>query len=685
MRRLAGLMALAVAIAAPSSAQADETPPPLNLRAYGIAEAWRTQRGYTLAWDNRSEGDPPIVAIHYRVRNAAQAVTKERRIDWAPALKDTLPEVPGVYTAEVWFENAIGKEGPPASAQLRFDDMRPMQAGPIQIPRWLGRAAFPYTVRLSYPSSEVPISGIAGYAVALDSNATGDPCAAKDRCAGSEIDLDAGPGDSMLPIVGLPEGVSYIHVVAVSGSGMKSVLPRHALFQVDLTDPVTQLAGDPGTWTNKPVTLTATASDSGSGMEVGGQTAGPFTALQVDGEPPKAELGASVSTTVIANGVHSVAYYARDAAGNVNDGSKGNGQSNAQPETAVVRIDRSAPSVSFVNSQLPTDPELIRVQVHDALSGPQPRRGWIGVRQAGSAESFEGLATEPTPSGFRARWDSDEYAPGEYEFRAIGYDMAGNASAAAVRADGSKMILSNPLKELSSLLAGFGGRELVWHRCTRSRGGHRCRRVSAKEFAQRPTERVIPFGRGIPFSGRLSAGPGAPLRAMDVRIIERFGSGANPPERVTVAKTGEDGMFAIRLAPGPSREVTAVFGGTDTLTRSIARPVRLGVQSDVSLQVSSAVARVGGRPLIFTGRVAANGAALPADGKSVQLQFRLPGIPWTEFRTVQTDRQGRFRYAYRFTDDDSRGVRFWFRAYAPAQGNWPYEPEGSEPVAVWGR
>jgi hypothetical protein len=172
---------------------------------------------------------------------------------------------------------------------------------------------------------------------------------------------------------------------------------------------------------------------------------------------------------------------------------------------------------------------------------------------------------------------------------------------------------------------------------------------------------------------------------MDVRIIERFGSGANPPERVTVAKTGEDGMFAIRLAPGPSREVTAVFGGTDTLTRSIARPVRLGVQSDVSLQVSSAVARVGGRPLIFTGRVAANGAAIPADGKSVQLQFRLPGIPWTEFRTVQTDRQGRFRYAYRFTDDDSRGVRFWFRAYAPAQGNWPYEPEGSEPVAVWGR
>jgi hypothetical protein len=68
----------------------------------------------------------------------------------------------------------------------------------------------------------------------------------------------------------------------------------------------------------------------------------------------------------------------------------------------------------------------------------------------------------------------------------------------------------------------------------------------------------------------------------------------------------------------------------------------------------------------------------------VQLQFRLPGLPWSEFRTIQTDRRGRFRYAYRFSDDDSRGARFQFRAYAPAQENWPYEPSGSRPVLVRG-
>jgi hypothetical protein len=69
---------------------------------------------------------------------------------------------------------------------------------------------------------------------------------------------------------------------------------------------------------------------------------------------------------------------------------------------------------------------------------------------------------------------------------------------------------------------------------------------------------------------------------------------------------------------------------------------------------------------------------------SVQLQFRAPGLAWAEFRTVQTDRHGRFRYPYRFSDDDSRGVRFRFRAFVPTQSDWPYEPGGSRPVAVRG-
>jgi hypothetical protein len=126
------------------------------------------------------------------------------------------------------------------------------------------------------------------------------------------------------------------------------------------------------------------------------------------------------------------------------------------------------------------------------------------------------------------------------------------------------------------------------------------------------------------------------------------------------------------------------FAGSPTLTSSASRRLDLRVRSVVRLHASAPVARIGGAPLVFRGRVEAAPGTIPAAGSSVQLQFRLPGRPWSEFRTVRTDRRGRFRYAYRFSDDDSRGARFQFRAHVPAQEGWPYEPGSSLPILVRG-
>jgi hypothetical protein len=186
----------------------------------------------------------------------------------------------------------------------------------------------------------------------------------------------------------------------------------------------------------------------------------------------------------------------------------------------------------------------------------------------------------------------------------------------------------------------------------------------------------------VTYRGRLALTSGSPLAGMPLRVVERFGPETGTPERVTSVSTGPGGRFTLRLAPGPSREVLAVFAGTRTRTRAASQPEQLAVRSGVRLHASAVAAAVGGRPVVFRGRVA--GDEVPAEGLSVQLQFHLPGIPWTEFRTVQTDRQGRFRYPYRFSDDDSRGVRFLFRAYVPEQGHWPYEAGGSLPAAVRG-
>lgn len=385
----------------------------------------------------------------------------------------------------------------------------------------------------------------------------------------------------------------------------------------------------------------------------------PFTAIQVDGGAPSIGLGGSASAGVIGEGVHRIAYYARDAAGNVNDGATSNGVVNRPPGIAWVRIDRTPPAISFANAQDPRDPELVRARIVDQLSGPDLSRGWIGVRPAGSGDRFEPLpTTAPGEGELRARWNSDADPPGEYEFRAIGYDAAGNVTVATRRRNGTPMVLTNPLKATTTLVGGFQDRGL---------------------------SRTVPYGRGALLRGRLIAGRSSPLGGMPVRIVERFAAGTDPATRVSTVRTGPGGLFSIHLAPGPSRSIAVAFDGSPTLARSTGRTLDLRVRGRVRLRASAGVARVGGRPLVFRGQVVAPPGTIPPGGKSVQMQFRLPGLPWTEFRTIQTDHFGHFRYAYRFSDDDSRGVRFQFRASAPAQDDWPYEPTGSRPVIVLGR
>jgi hypothetical protein len=657
---------------------------PDNLGVDGGAENWHPSRAFTVRWD-----DPPgssVAVVHYRVREPDGTESYSGQVPSDPrfptgSLSIDVRDIVGAYTVEVWLQDPGGTQGPTATTKLRFDKARPREAAPQPISGWIGRAAIPYSVHLSHPGDPQPISGIKGYAVSVDSNPSGNPCAAADRCSDGETDLRGGVDDDTLGVEGLPEGTDYIHAVAVSGSGMKSQFVETTVVHVDTTMPVTRLAGLPSTtWTDRSVILTATATDATSGMSSGSS----LTAIRVDGGVPTVASGDAVGVAVIGEGVHDIAYYARDAAGNINDGSGDDPPQ--QPSTAVVRIDRDAPSASFLNSQNPEDPEQIEVRVSDPMSGPDPSKGRIEVRRAESGDDFEALPTESAAGKLRAHWDSDSYPAGEYEFRATGYDAAGNSVTTARRANGTSMLLPSPLKVPTAVHAGFGGRTLVLHRCARRKGGQRhCWREAIEAFSLRPATRLVRYGRGTLFSGQLIAGLGAPLGRMPVQIIERFDPGANPPQRVTTVQAGADGIFTAHLAPGPSRTVTAVFAGTRTLTRSAGRPLRLGVRAGVRMSASEPVAAIGGRPVVFRGQVEADGAAIPPDGKAVQLQFRAPGIPWTEFRTVQTDGRGRFRYPYSFTDNDSRGVRFEFRAFAPAQSDWPYEPSSSGPVAVRGR
>jgi hypothetical protein len=658
---------------------------PCNLEVEGGEDSWHPDWRFHISWDNPGQdGGSPLAATHYRVRNPAGTIVSpgETRTRWTEEHADVnVSPTPGVYTFEVWNENAAGDQGAVATAKLRYDPVRPGDVAPLPVSGWVSRNEFPLTLRISHPGAPFPASGIRGYAVSIDDDPAGDPCAAADRCADAETDLRGGVDDDSLYIQGLPEGANQVHAVAVSGTGMKSAATGHTVVYVDQADPVTTLSGVPGGWANQPVTVTASATDATSGM--GG---GAFTAIRIDGGAPKTALGGEVSATVIDEGVHTVTYYARDAAGNSNDGGSANGVANQAPATATVRIDRGPPQVAFANFQSPRDPETIEVRVADSLSGADLSRGRVEVRRAGTTDRFEPLPVEEGGGKLLARWNSDAYPAGEYEFRATGYDAAGNAVTTTQRGNGLAMALTNPLKMRTALWAGFGGREVERQRCAKRGRRWRCRRVSVGDFGRRPRERLVPYRGGALYSGRLSAGLGTALQGIAVQVTERFDPGASERDRTTTVRTGADGVFTVWLAPGPSRQIEAVFAGNRTASRSSAGTARLLVSGGVRLRASSAVARIGGRPVTFNGRVGAAGAAIPPDGKTIQLQFRVPGIvPWTEFRTIQTDAQGRFRFPYAFSDDDSRGVGFQFRAFAPAQSGWPFEPASSNPVTVTGR
>lgn len=652
LKRCTSAIALALSLSLLLPVAAVASLQPIDLQVGGGEDNWHSNRMFALSWSNPTG----VTAVHYRLLSpTGGTLIGDTTMPWAATSIEHLsvPAAPGAYTAEVWLEDAEGAQGPAISAKLRFDDARPGPIEPLPSPEWIGRSAFPYTVHLTHPSGPLPLSGIRGYAVSTDSSPTGTPCAGA-TCSAVETDLQGGVAADSLSLGELPEGINYLHSVAVSGSGIPSAPVGTAILRIDKTEPEVRLARAPTGWSSVPVALTAEAIDAASGMAASGGSGGPFTAIQIDGAAPTIAPGDSVNATVIASGVHTIAYYARDAAGNVADGTIAGGRVNRPPATAVIKIDREPPRLAFAATQNARDPELIEARAEDRYSGIDPSRGSIAVRRVGVGDRFATLPTQVSAGTLRARWDSSAYPAGEYEFRATGYDLAGNVATTLDRADGTAMHLSGPLK------------------------------VPVRLFLRGGQGRSVRYGRGTWFAGRALAGRRTPLADVPIKVIERFATGSVPRERISTARTGENGRFGIRLAPGPSREVVATVAPTATTRGADSDPLSLTVNSRLVLRASAGVAKIGGSPLVFRGKVASQGAAMPADGKVVQLQFRLPGLPWSEFRSVRTGPNGHFRYAYRFSDDDSRGVRFQFRAYAPAQAGWPFEPAGSLPVSVLG-
>jgi hypothetical protein len=646
-------------------------------------DGWHAESDFRLDWDRPAGGaGQPVVAVDYLVRDAAGAVVvPPARVEEEDptAVRIGVPALAGEYTAEVWLEGTKGA-GPHSEATLRFDPERPAPARPLAPTGWV-RAGLPVAIGIEHPAEPWPASGVRGYAISVSGDGGTEPCAGADRCTAEETDADGGPDDDTIPIGPLPEGTSFLRAYAVSGAGMRSIEGRTAELHADGTGPSVAFDPAPKSWERGPVEVTARARDELSGMAPDGSSDA-RTGVVVDGTVAALAPGPTARTVVGGEGIHTLLAFARDAVGNPSADAP---PSRAGSAAAVVRIDETPPRVAFLPRPEPTEPERIEALVSDELAGPHPTRGSIAVRPIGSRGPFAPIPTRVEPGRLLAVWDSDSYPHGGYEFEAVAYDEAGNRAVTDRRVGGSPMVLFNPVKTTTALLTGFGGRRAVVQTCGRRGGGVRCRRRRVDAYDKRPAHRSTRYGQRIAVGGRLAARSGSPLAGQDVRIVETFDAGAQQERRESSAETAADGIFVLLLGAGPSRRIQVEFPGTPLLGRTHSRSLRLAVRAPLRLRSSAATAAVGGAPIVFSGAVGHAAATLPKEGLPVTLQFRIGAGAWTEFRTVQTDARGRFRYAYAFADDDSRGVRFQFRAVLSRQPGWPYAPGASLPVTVRGR
>jgi hypothetical protein len=187
------------------------------------------------------------------------------------------------------------------------------------------------------------------------------------------------------------------------------------------------------------------------------------------------------------------------------------------------------------------------------------------------------------------------------------------------------------------------------------------------------------YGRGQTIAGRLTGAGGTPISGavIDLRVIPAY-AGAKPLA-VTSPRTGPDGRFSVKLAPGVSSRTLrfAYRSHLGDVVPVASRTLTLRVHAGIALSVSPRTASVG-RSIFFRGRL--RGRPIPRGGKQLVLEARSPGSRWIEFDVIRTDAHGRYRASYRFKFPGPADYRF--RVRSEPESGYPFAGGSSNVVRV---
>jgi len=393
--------------------------------------------------------------------------------------------------------------------------------------------------------------------------------------------------------------------------------------------------------------------------------------------PPSADGTLQLDTSAFDDGSHTITATVEDAGGNASVIFAGTIQTHNAP------INAAAPALSgqaAVARTLTADTG----QWDGAPTGFDHR--WLRCDANGAACTPIAGATGPT----YVLTDADAYHRMRVEV------TAANGSGAATAGSVPSAIVADAVGR-TSLPAGQGQGQgggdalpggiqgivnplgqLPGHVANGTNATTRARMEAAFQRADGSTTRRVTLraGRRVAIVGRLTDASGAGIANARIgaawRLVGR-GWVARPG-----VKTGPDGRFVYVLPAGPSRDVRfTYFAFSDSHVVELSNVVHADALAPLTIRADRR--RVSGdRVVRLNGRVAVR-TGIPRSGLLVTLQGFQQGYGWHTFRTVHTDRRGRWRTSYRFR---STHGRFGFRALVPRQGRFPYAPSRSSGVFV---
>lgn len=553
----------------------------------------------------------------------------------------------GRWRLSLMLFDRAGNFGYPRDATFGIDDTVP-DAPEIEDPGLIGKPQLEEDtpVRWAPPANEHLIpSKVCGYAYAVDQSSLTDP--------GRYPNVEAEVLEQALPST-MATGDYWIHVRAVTCSGAVSEIARRKI-EVDATPPALTRS-QPGSngWYSDATPLVIGATDANApvslrvsaGFAVGDWVDGPSVEVQLE------------------EGETNVTVEARDSAGNIST------------ERFATRFDSSAPTISLKRPSA-SQPTLLTATLSDAVSGVSA--GSLSLRREGG--SWQSLATIPTAASngrdlqLLARIPDFELPTGRYELMTESVDRAGNKTVSRVFSDGSPASFSLPLRSRSDVVVGF--RPFVLARSCKGKGQRRkCKSKRVKSKSERIDTVFVAHRRSDRVDGVLLDSAGVPLGGRNLDVVESIVG--RPPSQVGTVTTAADGRFSYLPPAGPSRRLAFRFGGDERVMPSDST-VRFLVRPHISFVVSKRTVRPG-RPIVFSGRITADGAEFPRSGMRVDIEFR-SGTRWIPFPIeVTADRTGRFRVAYAFST--KRALRYRLRARVRWVEGWVYETGYSRTVGL---